>query len=88
MSKSNRGGGEGTSDRGGVRTTMAAPFSKGSNTGSGNGMAAPFSAPRTGGDNGLPTRLYDTTMGGPGKKTPSPSSRDALGTIQTSRGRR
>jgi hypothetical protein len=73
MAKNNtRGGGPGTSDRGGVRTTMSPSFAKDHGKGPQQSMNAPFNAPRAGGDNGLPTRLYDS-MGGPGK-TPAPSS--------------
>ncbi len=79
---SNRGGGEGTSDRGGVRTTMSSPFSKGSNTGSQGTMSAPFDAPRAGGANGLPTKTYDTSMGGPSAGAKA-NRRDSLGTIET-----
>lgn len=79
----NPGGGPGTYVKGGVRCTVDAPFSKGSNKGSGNSMGAPFGAARSGGDNGLPTKIYDS-VGGAGK-APSPSGTSSLGTIKTSR---
>lgn len=87
MAKTNRGGGTGTTDRGGVRTTMTPAFG-GTSKGSQGTMNAPFNAPRAGGDNGLPTKIYDNT-GGP-SAAPKASSRDVLGTIKTnpkSRGR-
>ena len=78
---SNRGGGEGTSDRGGVRTTMTPAFGagKGTNKGSQGAMRPPFNAPRQGGSE-LPTKLYETDM--PARKA-SATSRDELGTIWT-----
>ncbi len=80
---SNRGGGDGTSDRGGVRSTMTPPFTGGASTGSGNGMSAPFNAPRAGGDNGLPTTVYDDSMKSTAPKSTATSRRDSLGTIET-----
>lgn len=81
MSKSsNRGGGPGTHDRGGVRSTMSAPFG-GTGKGSQGTMPGPFNTPRSGGDNGLPTKIYDNT-GGP-KSTPAANTRDVPGTILT-----
>lgn len=79
---SNRGGGEGTTDRGGVRTTLYPPFTGGASKGSQDSMGAPFNAPRAGGDNGLPTTTYDD-LGGPSRGA-SASSRDSLDTIETS----
>lgn len=82
---SNRGGGEGTYDKGGVRCTVDAPFTGGASKGSQGTLAAPFNAPRTGGDNGLPTTIY-SSMGGPkggGAGTLKPNSRDSLDTIKT-----
>jgi hypothetical protein len=85
---SNRGGGPGTYSKGGVQCTMDAPWQNGANKGGGNGMNAPFNAPRAGGDNGLPTTVYDTSMGGPGKG-PKASDTSSLGTIKTDpKGRR
>lgn len=78
---SNRGGGEGTHDRGGVRTTMDPAFPKGSNKGSQGNMTGTFNEGRSGGDNGLPTHIYDD-LGGPSKGA-SASTRDELGTIWT-----
>jgi len=75
---SNRGGGEGTSDRGGVRTTLTPPFSH-PGKGAQDTMKAPFNAPRAGGDNGLPTTVSDD-LGGRSQKA---SSRDELGVIWT-----
>jgi hypothetical protein len=82
MASTNRGGGPGTSDKHGVRTPMNSPFSKGTNKGSQDTMKGPFNAPRTGGDNGLPTTLYDDSMRGPGRSA-GRSTRDDLGTILT-----
>ena len=79
---SNRGGGEGTNDRGGVRSTLQPPFKGGSSTGSqGKNMPGPFDQGRSGGDNGLPTHIYDDSM----KRSTSgmESSRDSLGVIWT-----
>lgn len=77
---SNRGGGEGTNDRGGVRSTIKPAFG-GAGKGSQGTMSAPFNAPRSGGDNGLPTVTYDS-LGGPSKGAAA-STRDVLGTIRT-----
>lgn len=82
---SNRGGGEGTSDRGGVRTTMTNAFGSGISKGSQGSMPAPFNAGRSGGDNGLPTKTFDS-LGGPkgGSPTSTPTAkRDSLGQIET-----
>ena len=57
----------GMSDRGGVCSTMTPAFNKPS-MGSQGTMGGPFNAPRSGGDNGLPTKVFDN-MGGP-KKAP------------------
>lgn len=65
-----RGGGPGTSTRGGVRGTMDPPFSQGKAKGSQTHMSGPFDQARSGGDNGLPTRVTDS-LGGR-KKGPSP----------------
>lgn len=82
MAKSNsRGAGPGTYTSHGVRCTMDPPFKQGLGTGSQTGMAAPFDKPRSGGDNGLPTRVTDR-MGG-AKTAPKVSGRDALGTVLT-----
>ncbi len=70
----------GTREKGGVCMTLDAPFGS-AGKGSQGTMAAPFNAPRTGGDNGLPTKIYDN-LGGPGKGAAS-SSRDVPGTILT-----
>lgn len=78
---SNRGGGEGTYDAGGVRCTLSAPFKAGANKGSQGSMAAPFDQGRSGGDNGLPTTTY-ADMGGPSKGAKA-NSRDSLDTIKT-----
>lgn len=77
---SNRGGGEGTNDRGGVRSTLSPPF-KSSGKGTQGTLNAPFNAPRAGGDNGLPTKIYDS-LGGPSKGATA-NSRDSLDTIKT-----
>lgn len=82
MAKSNnRGAGPGTYTTNGVRCTMDPPFKQGLGKGSQTGMSAPFDKPRSGGDNGLPTRVTDR-MGG-AKSAPKVSSRDALGTVLT-----
>ena len=77
---SNRGAGPGTNDRGGVRSTFTPAFSGGANKGSGNGMRAPFDAGVS--DGNLPQKIYETSMGGPGKGAAA-SSRDVPGTILT-----
>jgi hypothetical protein len=82
---SNRGGGTGTSDRGGVRTTMQTSFGRDVGKGSQGSMGAPFNAPRSGGDNGLPTKIYDG-MGGP-KAGPAASSRDVPPKVTGYKGR-
>lgn len=82
MAKStSRGAGPGTHLRGGVRSTMDPPFKNGARTGSQTTMGGAFDQPRSGGDNGLPTRVTDR-MGG-AKAAPKASSRDALGTVLT-----
>ena len=79
MAKNGKGGGPGTDVRGGVRSTMASPFSKGSNMGDQRDMAGTFDRGRSGGGNGLPTTVTDR-MGGmaagpkPGFAASSPSS--------------
>ena len=70
--RSDRGGGPGTYESGGVKCTLDAPFAKASKGTQGT-MPAPFNAPRAGGDNGLPTKTFDTSMGGP-KSTPKPGT--------------
>lgn len=78
---SDRGGGPGTYTSGGVRCTMDAPFKQGSRKGSQENMGKPFNSPRAGGDNGLPTYIYDN-IGGKGK-APTPNSVNSVGTILT-----
>lgn len=63
---------------GGVRCTLDAPFDK-PGKGSQGTMRAPFNKPRSGGDNGLPTKIYDSTPGANG--TPKPSGISSIGTI-------
>lgn len=77
---SNRGGGEGTHDRGGVRTTLTPAFGANPSKGTQQNMNGPFNAPRAGSDM-LPTHVYDKT-GGP-KAGPKANSRDVPGTILT-----
>lgn len=77
----NRGAAPGTYTSGGVRCTMDAPFKQGANKGSQANLSGTFDHPRSGGDNGLPTRVTDR-MGGP-KAGPKASRRDALGTVLT-----
>lgn len=79
--KSDRGGGPGTYETGGVRCTMDSPFKQGAKMGSQQGMSGTFDQPRSGGDNGLPTKTYDS-LGGP-SKAPAASTRDVPGTILT-----
>lgn len=67
---------------GGVRCTLDAPFDKGGK-GPQQSMKAPFNAPRAGGDNGLPTRLY-ADLGG-AKGTPKPSGVSSAGPIMADR---
>jgi len=76
--KTDRGGGPGSYESGGVRCTLDAPFAKASK-GSQGTMRAPFDKPRSGGDNGLPTKIYDSTPGANG--TPKPSGVSSLGTV-------
>lgn len=64
----------------GVRCTQGSPFNK-ATAGSQQNMGAPFDAGRAGGDNGLPTRTYDS-IGGQGK-APTVNSVSSLGTIRT-----
>ena len=78
---SDRGGGPGTFNRGGVRSTMDPCYPKGSNTGSQGTMPGPFDQSRSGGANGLPTKTFDN-MGGPSKGA-SANQRDVPGTILT-----
>lgn len=83
-----KGGGPGTNTRGQVKSTNDPPFKKGSNMGSGNGMTGPFDKPRSGGDNGLPTHVYDTGIKtkapAPGVYMTAPSSQgpNREGTVQ------
>lgn len=69
-----KGGGPGTETRGGVRGTFTPPFAKGSDKGSQvNIPGSTFDHPRSGGDNGLPTRVTDDAGGmAPGPKPGSP----------------
>lgn len=83
---SDRGGGPGTSTRGGVRSTMSPPFTGGANIGSQHNLSGTFDKPRSGGDNGLPTRVTDS-MGGPKKGGPGKAIQTSTpGTIMTTRG--
>lgn len=66
-----KGGGPGTFQRGQVKSTVDPPYKQGSNKGSGNGMTGPFDKPRSGGDNGLPTHVYDNNIKST-KSTPKP----------------
>ena len=67
---------------GGVLSTLYSTFQKASK-GPQQTMNAPFNAPRAGGDNGLPTRIYDS-MGG-AKGTPKPSGVSSAGPIMADR---
>jgi hypothetical protein len=64
--KTDRGGGPGTYTSKGVRCTMDPPFKAGLGKGSQTNMGGIFDQPRSGGDNGLPTRVTDR-LGGPSK---------------------
>jgi len=82
MPKSNdRGGGPGTYTSGGVRCTLDAPWKNGANKGSQENMGKPFNAGRSGGDNTLPTYIYDD-LGGKAK-APAVNSVSSAGTILT-----
>lgn len=75
----------GTSTRGGVCSPFDPPFKKGSNMGSQQGMGGTFDAPRSGGDNGLPTKTYDS-LGGPSGAGPGQATQvSSMGTILTER---
>jgi len=78
---SDRGGGPGTYETNGVKCTLDAPWKNGTSKGAQENMSGTFNAPRSGGDNGLPTFVYDS-CGGP-KAAPGASSRDSLGTVLT-----
>lgn len=67
---SDRGGGPGTYTGNGVRCTMDPPFKKGLSTGAQHDMSGTFDKGRSGGANGLPTRVTDSLGGA--KKGPSP----------------
>jgi hypothetical protein len=74
---SDRGGGPGTYTKNGVRCTMDAPFSKGMGKGEQVDNPDPtFNKPRTGGGNGLPTRVSDR-MGGPKAGGTGPASQNS-----------
>lgn len=76
-----RGGGPGSYDSHSVRSTMSSPWKNGLNKGSQGTLNAPFDAGRSGGDNGLPTVIYDS-LGGPAA-APAASTRDSLGPVLT-----
>ena len=80
MAKS-RSAAPGTYVSNGVRCTMDPPFKSGMNKGSQTNMTGTFDKPRSGGDNGLPTRVTDRIGGA--KKGPAASSRDSLGHVLT-----
>lgn len=61
MADNNKGGGPGTNVRGGVRSTMQNALGASMSPGSQENMDGTFNAPRTGGENGLPT--YVTAKG-------------------------
>ena len=83
-----KGGGPGTTTRGQTKTTMYPPFNKGSDKGSQGNMTGTFDKPRSGGDNGLPTHVYDTNIKtkapAPGVYMTAPSSQGPTrdGTVQ------
>lgn len=84
-----RGGGPGSYTKNGVRCTMDAPFAKGMKTGEQHDISGdlgnPFDAARTGGGNGLPTRVTDE-MGGPKKGGTGPASETSSpGAVQVQR---
>lgn len=86
MAKSaNRGGGPGTYTSGGVRCTMDPPFKGGANKSSQTNMSGTFDKPRSGGDNGLPTRVTDR-MGGPkAGGTGKAAENSSLGPVKANR---
>jgi hypothetical protein len=65
-----KGGGPGTTTRGQTKTTLYPPFNK-PGKGEQNGMTGPFDKARSGGDNGLPTHVYDNNIKST-KSTPKP----------------
>ena len=74
-----RGGGPGTNTRGGVKSTMSPTFGSGKGAAKGEQHdmpGAPFTAPRSGGGNGLPTRVTDP-MGGPKAGGTGPASQNS-----------
>ena len=85
MAKKSHTAGPGTVTAGGVHKTCDPPFKGGASTGSQKNLSGTFDQARSGGDNGLPTRVTDPTGGpkaggtGPASQTSSP------GTIMTER---
>lgn len=76
MAAGDRGGGPGTYTKGGVRCTIDAPFAK---AGKGDQVDNPdptFNKPRSGGGNGLPTRVSDK-LGGPKAGGTGPASQNS-----------
>lgn len=81
MAKKSYSGGPGTQVSGGVCRTIDPPFSKGMGKGSQKDLSGTFDKPRSGGDNGLPTRVGDTIGGKAKSAAPDASQRDGLGTV-------
>lgn len=84
MGKKSHGAAPGSYTTKGVNCTMEPPFNK-AGMGSQSNESAPFNAPRAGGDNGLPTHIYDS-LGGPqktGEGVAKPIS--SVGTIMADR---
>jgi hypothetical protein len=89
MAKKSHAAGPGTAVRGGVHGTLDAPFKGGTSKGSQKNLSGTFDAARSGGDNGLPTRVTDPTGGPKAGGTGPATSTSAPGTILTeSKGRK
>ena len=75
MAASTRGGGPGSFNKNGVRSTMNAPFSKAASSRSGSGPGldgqnhAPFDKPQGMAGGSIPTRFFDTAMNARTAKT-------------------
>jgi hypothetical protein len=65
----NNGGGPGTNTMNGVRSPMSSPFTRGRDMGEQVDMSGPF-AGRSGGAQGLPTRVMDSSI----RRGPTPGS--------------
>ena len=84
MANKSRGSDPGAYTTNGVHCTLDVPFKQGAKPGAQKNLAGTFDEARTGGDNGLPTRVTDP-MGGPGPAGPGLAARtSSMGTIKTS----